>query len=172
VNDHIGFFVTLSAYGNRLHGDERGTVDSNHNAYDSPPVETNPLRVRYERERMRAAPVTFDEAQRGVVEAAVLAVCEFRGWTWYACHCRTNHLHAVVGTSDIRNNVIRVIKDRTTRALRESGLLRPDRPAWARGASARYLWTDEDIGLASAYTIEGQGDFLRGTRYWREFKQE
>ena len=117
----IGLFVTLSAYGNRLHGDERGTIDRWNNNYGAPLLDASDPRRQYEARVQKHASITFDAAARSIVEAAVAEAAEFRGWLLTACHCRTNHLHLVVGATDERAKVISQVKTRTTLALRSAG---------------------------------------------------
>jgi len=164
----IGLFVTLSAYGNRLHGDERGTVDRWNNSYGAPLLDASDPRRQYEAHVQKHASMTFDATARSIVEAAVAEAAEFRGWRLSACHCRTNHLHVVVGTSDERTKVISQLKTRTTLALRVAGQVAGDQPVWARGASGRYLWSERDVEAASQYTMEAQGVELPGTGLWRD----
>lgn len=58
------------------------------------------------------------------------------------------------------------IKTRSTLALRKLGAIEAGSPAWARGGSGRYLWTERDIELASEYVVNGQGVPLPGTELW------
>ena len=166
ASHHIGLFVTLSAYGNRLHGDERGTVDRSHNVPGEPLLARNDARAGFEATRMSFPPVRFRAPIRAAVEAAIQEACAFRGWKLSACHCRTTHLHAVVGTDADRHEVMMRLKDRSTRSLRQTGFIGPNQPLWARGGSGRYLWTEADVAAACGYTIEGQGDAIPGTTIW------
>ena len=167
VNEPLGIFVTLSAFGNRLHGDERGTVDRHSNGYGEPLLAENSARRSFERSVMSSRPVLFDEALRGCIEGAVQEACAFRGWHLLARHCRTNHFHAVVATDVRREKVMQTLKDRSTRAARAARLVGATQPLWARGGSGRYLWTEDDVDAACLYTMEGQGGALPGTEFWR-----
>jgi hypothetical protein len=42
------FLLTFTCYGDRLHGDKRGSVDRTHNHFGSRYLEARPLRVAYE----------------------------------------------------------------------------------------------------------------------------
>lgn len=164
----IGLFVTLSAYGNRLHGDERGTVDRWNNSFGEPTLPPGDARRQYETRVQKYPSMKFDAVARSIVEAAVAEAAEFRGWLLAAHQCRTNHLHVVVGTTDERTKVISQLKTRTTLALRRAGRVAREQPVWARGASGRYLWTERDVEAASEYTMESQGAALPGTGFWRD----
>jgi len=112
---------------------------------------------------MRGGAITFDAAKRSVIEAAIADVCEVRGWVLVACHCRTNHLHAVLGSSDDAPRVLHSLKAYGTRALREAGLIPPDQPVWSRHGSTRPLFSEEDIAAAAVYTMDRQSADLPGT---------
>ena len=165
-DQHLGLFVTLSAYGNRLHGDPRGSVDRYTNGYGEAQLEPNRARMLSERREMTHPPTVFNDVLHSAIEAAVLDACEFRGWEVYAMNCRTNHFHAVVATGASRKGVVPRLKDRATRAVRTAGLLEPGQPLWARGGSGRYLWDERDLEAACLYVLESQGEPLPGTRVW------
>ena len=167
----LALFVTLSAYGNRLHGDDRGTVDRQHNVYGEPTLGRNDGRLGFESNSLSAPPMHFTAQLRSAIESAMREACAFRHWELLACHCRTNHVHAVVGTDTDRDEVIARLKDRCTRSLRSAKLIAANQPLWARGGSGRYLWTDTDIEAACEYTMTAQGDPIPGTRLWNERHQ-
>jgi REP element-mobilizing transposase RayT len=167
----LALFVTLSAYGNRLHGDERGTVDRQHNAYGEQTLGRNDGRLGFESNGVSAAPMTFTIPLRSAIETAIQHACLFRDWELLACHCRTNHLHAVIGTDADRDEVIARLKDRCTRSLRAAKLIVANQPLWARGGSGRRLWTEADVEAACEYTMNAQGDPIPGTMHWKERQQ-
>ncbi len=158
-----GFFVTLSAYGNRLHGDERGSVDRRTNTFMEPPLDADGERVAAERALMAWPPFVFDARTRSEIEAAIAEVCAFRGWCLHACHCRTNHVHAVLTAGASTSQVLHDIKSQATRRLRSAGLVAAKRPVWAEHGSTRYLWSEADVFAASQYVVTGQGEGLPGS---------
>ena len=117
---------------------------------------------------MRHAPLQFSAAIRHVVEESLIDACAFQGWALGAVNCRTNHLHAIVFTTDSRRVVVRRLKDRSTRAVRARGLIGTTQPLWARGGSGRYLWDEHDSEAAGTYVLEAQGPPLPGTILWRD----
>jgi REP element-mobilizing transposase RayT len=161
-SDPAGYFITLSAYGDRLHGDVRGSVDWTTNEFDTPPLEPNSQRERREQRLMQWPAMLFDEQVRSVIERAVAEVCETRGWTLHACHCRTNHVHLVLSAESTTARVLHDLKAIATRRLREASAVAPKRPVWAEHGSTRYLWTTDDIAGACWYVVNGQGGDLRG----------
>ncbi|MEO8540916.1 MAG: transposase [bacterium] len=167
----LALFVTLSAFANRLHGDERGTVDRQHNSHGEPTLGRNDARLGFESNILSAPPMHFTTLLRSAIESAIQEACDFRDWQLLACHCRTNHVHAVIGTDAERDEVIARLKDRCTRRLRTAKLIAANQPLWARGGSARYLWTETDIENACEYTMNAQGDLIPGTKLWNERHQ-
>ncbi len=163
----LAYFLTFAGYGTRLHGDIRGTVDRRHNTPGEPPLSRDDFRMDFARRNLKWQPMTFEEGARRIVEASFQATCTFKGWGLLAVHCRTNHVHAVVAGREGASLVMHDLKWRATRALRDGNVVAESRPVWARHGSTRYLWTDEDVSAAIAYTMEAQGAFLPGTGEWK-----
>ena len=90
------YFLTYTAYGTRLHGDARGTVDRSHVLPGSPLLDANPPRVHRERAGMRFPPMYSSVPHRNAVELATREVAAVREWELKALNVRTNHVHAVV----------------------------------------------------------------------------
>ena len=159
----LAYFITASAYGNRLHGDERGTVDRDHNTVGTPFRQPEPGLAAWERERMVGDSVYFDAARRACVEDSFLATCMHRGWTLHAVHCRTNHTHVVLTSDASIEQTAHSLKSYATRALRQAGLVGPRQPVWARSASMKTLTSDRAVASAVNYTLNAQGADLGGT---------
>ena len=83
------YFITFTCYGARLHGDESGSVDRQHNLVGSRLLEPDAGRVMAERRRMLQAPYVLDETGRAVVLAAIRKHCAYRGWNLLAAHIRS-----------------------------------------------------------------------------------
>jgi hypothetical protein len=92
----LRYFITFACYGARLHGDESGSVDRNHNLVGSRLLEPDPKRVMAERREMLQDPYVLDPAAREVVLAAIRRHCAHRGWNLLAAHVRSTHVQAVV----------------------------------------------------------------------------
>ena len=172
VADHLAYFVTLSAYGDRVHGDERGSVDRRRNVIDEPRLDHDPRREDRERALLKFPPMRFTSEIRNAIEESFAETCTFRGWLLLAIHCRTNHVHCVLSTPEVATSeVLHRLKSRATRALRAAGLVEPDQSVWSRHGSTRILWTDDDVAAAIDYTLNHQGADLPGTGVWRELHQ-
>ena len=89
---------------------------------------------------------------------ALREVCLHRGWSLWAAHVRTNHVHVVV-EADVRpEKVMNAFKSYASRGLKRLEIDGPDRKRWARHGSMRWLWKDEDVQEAIRYVVSGQGE--------------
>jgi REP element-mobilizing transposase RayT len=154
----LRYFITFSCYGARLHGDELGSVDRNHNVVGSRVLDANPQRVLAESQRMLQEPYVLDQASRAVVLASLQQHCSHRGWNLLAAHVRSTHVHVIV-EAEIRPE--RIMNEFKSYASRDLNRLRndgPNRRRWARHGSMRWLWKDQDVQDAIQYVVEGQGE--------------
>src|SRR2546421_4362323 len=92
----LGYLITFRCYGTWLHGDERGSVDREHNRYKSPFAAPNQNRRRHNLNSLKSGPVLLNAEQRASVEKAIGDTCSHRKWQLYACNVRTNHVHSVI----------------------------------------------------------------------------
>jgi REP element-mobilizing transposase RayT len=154
----LTYFITFSCYGTRLHGDESGSVDRNHNLVGSRLLESDSQRVAAERQRMLQDPYVLDQAARAAVLIAIHTHCKHRGWTLLAAHVRSNHVHAIVDAEARPERIMNEFKSYASRELNRMGSDGPDRKRWARHGSTRWLWKGEDVRHAVRYVIEDQGE--------------
>jgi len=152
------YFITFACYGGRLHGNESGSVDRNHNLPGSRTVDVDPERANAELGLMDQWAYSLDAGRRVAVLDAVREVCLHRDWSLLAAQVRTNHVHLVV-RSDVRpEQVMNAFKSYASRRLNRLSMDEPDQKRWARHGSTRWLWTDEDVSGAIRYVVEGQGE--------------
>lgn len=155
--DLLGYFITFRCYGTWLHGDARGSVDDTHNIRGTEMLPADPRREAAERARMAHSPQSLDQARRSLVEATIREACEYRNWLLTAINVRSNHVHVVVTADDIApEEVMRVMKARASRRLREGGLLAKHERLWSEHGSTIYLWTEAQVSAAIWYVTEGQ----------------
>jgi REP element-mobilizing transposase RayT len=152
------YFITFACYGAHLHGDKSGSVDRNHNVPGSRLAEASPERVALKRQQMDQAPYYLDRDRRATVLDALREVCFHRGWSLWAAHVRTNHVHSVVEAEVRPEEVMNAFKSYASRALNRLGIDGPDRKRWARHGSTRWLWKDEDVQDAIRYVVSEQGE--------------
>ncbi len=111
------YFITFTCYGGHLHGDESGSVDRRHNQPGSRSLEADPQRASAERQEMNQGPYLLDRDSRAAVLEALREVCVHRGWTLFAAHVRTNHVHVVVEAEVRPEKVMNDFKSYASRGL-------------------------------------------------------
>jgi REP element-mobilizing transposase RayT len=163
IGDPLAFFLTWTAYGSWLSGDERGWVEKPGNV-----MAPDPERKSQATERMHETGVTFDREQRDLVERTVADHCTKRGWHLHAVKCRTQHVHVVVTAPDRTPEDVRdQLKAWCTRRLKELARSRTQDKAsqrerrvrskwWTEGGSRRRLYGDASLAAAIRYVIEDQ----------------
>ena len=158
MSEPLAFMLTFRTYGTWLHGDERGSVDREHNTPGSPMLGPNLDRAAASCDRMRAPAMVLDDEMRATVDHAIADQCRYRSWTLITRAVRTNHVHLVISYAGVRpERMAGELKARATRWLRERDQIGPNQPVWAAGpGSRRYLWTETQIAAAVAYVEEGQ----------------
>jgi hypothetical protein len=159
MTDPRAFFLTWRTYGTWLHGDPRGSVDRQHNVYETPLLPASPARRMATQTRMEHPPVTLSTSARELVARVIATHCDIRRWELYVQAVRSNHAHVVVAFAGLGPDaMMSQFKAYATRALRDAGTIGPRAPAWAEGGSTRYLWNAEQVGTACTYVQEGQDE--------------
>lgn len=156
----LAYLITFRTYGTWLRGDERGSMDREHNSYGTPRIAPNPTLEKADATRLRHSPLTLDPRQRQVVEQAIREVCLYRSYLLRAVNVRTNHAHTVVAAACDPEPMMDAFKAYATRALRRAGLLAVSVKPWVRHGSTRYLWKERHVEKAVDYVLYGQGDEL------------
>ena len=83
------YFITFRTYGSWLHGDERGSINRHHNAYNSAKINAEPAWHAKNSERLKNEPVVLNGKQRRAVEQAIRETCRIRGWGILGISIRT-----------------------------------------------------------------------------------
>jgi REP element-mobilizing transposase RayT len=154
----FAYFITFTCYGARLHGDEAGSADRNHNIPGTPYLAPNKSKSLFKARLMKQAPYELNLQRRDTVLQAIRDLCLRRGWKLLAAHVRSNHVHFVVSAQVVPERVMRDAKVQASRALDRTGVagLAPRR--WTRHGSTRYLWKAEDARSAVHYVLREQGE--------------
>ena len=97
------------------------------------------------------------KVETNIVEDAIREVAKFRLWDLIAFNVRTNHAHIVMGASAPPDKMLGDLKAIATRRLREHNVWEFDHSPWVDKGSRRYLWTEEHVGAAVDYVVNGQG---------------
>jgi REP element-mobilizing transposase RayT len=160
MSEPVAYLITFRTYGTWLHGDKRGSVDDDHNAFNSPMLSPNaPLRAAMVAQLKHKA-VTLNARQRRIVEQTVDEVCRYRDWTLHARQARSNHVHILVSADASPEYVMGSLKSWCSRRLREQGVTDVACPIWSRHGSTKYLWNDRSLREAGRYVLEAQGNDL------------
>jgi REP element-mobilizing transposase RayT len=149
----MNFFLTIRTYGTWLHGDERGSVDAEHNQVGSPLIPSNPRWHGYRASLMKTPAVVLDEAALRCVEGAIDDVATYRGWTLHARHARSNHVHIAVSSVDSPDKMSMNFKAYATRDLRRNQHFAAKADIWAEGASKRFFNSEEELMRIDNYIV-------------------
>ena len=164
MSDPIAYFITFRTYGTWLHGDERGSTDRDHNAYDTPLLDPHADRLRSARLRLAQPPVTLSKSARDAVAMVIRQVCDHHHWTLHSSNVRSNHVHVVVSAPRTPEQVMIALKSWCTRRLRQLGLARKDAKVWSRHGSTKYIWKPKQLTEACRYVEDAQDDDDRANR--------
>jgi REP element-mobilizing transposase RayT len=157
----LAYLITFRTYGTWLHGDERGSVDREHNRYRSPYASSNQNRKQHNRTILKGEPVVLNVAQRASVEKAIRDTCVHRKWRLHAFSVRTNHVHTVVSIGVKKPELaLNAFKANATRQMREDGCWRMAHSPWVDRGSKRHLWNERSLEQAINYVLHGQGEEL------------
>src|SRR5208283_2096259 len=96
MNAPLAYFFTFTCHGTWLHGDERGSVDREHNAPGMPVLPANEDRRACELEALSEPPYHLDRPRRQITLDALCEIARRKDWALHAVHVRTNHVHIVV----------------------------------------------------------------------------
>ena len=170
TNIPLAYFLTLRTYGTWLHGDDRGTVDKNHNKYQTQRLSAAPSKLMVSEARMKDEAYLLAADSAALVEQTIREVCAHRGWNPYAVHARTNHVHIVVAAAVSPERAMNDFKTWTTRRLRERGFAGSEQTVWTSHGSTPYLWTKPQLHAAIEYVKNWQGGPLQRT--WDDVQRE
>ena len=165
----ITALISWTCYGQWLHGDQRGSVDPEHNVLDEPWLDSDPQREKTEREAMTQPPHALDEPRRRVILEAVRGVASHRGWTLHAAHVRALHIHLVVSGEAAPERMMNDFKAYASRALNQAGFEDSNRKRWTRHGSTRYVNDARYLHAAVNYVLNNQGEPMQR---WPEESEE
>lgn len=153
----LAYFITWSTRGTWLHGDERGSVDREHNQYGFPRVIPNQTTQSRRQSTLSDDVVSLSREARDVVDGAIREVCRRRDWRLHALNVRSNHVHVVAGIGAVSpETAMQQLKSWGTRALYDAGLFERNCGIWTRHGSTRYLWDQKSLDAAIVYVMDEQ----------------
>lgn len=141
----LGFHITFGAYGKRLHGDERGTVDRRMNQPGEPIIGRDEAWESYERSLLKFAPVELTLPQRRFIEGKLPAICERGGWTFHIAAAQVDHVHLLItAAGDAEGDAQRrLVKRWLSQEMNTRWPLLPGARWWSKGGSVKWVWTEE-----------------------------
>lgn len=149
--DPLAFFITWPTYGTWLPGDERGWVEYQH-GWKLP----NKNLENYCRACMTEKQCLLTNLEREIVLQQIIETCSYRKWRHFACDCRSNHAHVVIGAINTKPKKIRTdLKAWCTRRLRERSRKEQEN-WWAERGCIRYVWDEESLSKVIQYVTEAQ----------------
>lgn len=172
-DDSHAYFLTWTAYGTWLPGDERGWVAKpGVFRFPEPDLEAAALF------RMTEPALILDNEQRRIVEQTGTDHCRIRHWHLHVVNARTKHIHVVVTAprrkpDDVMDQFkawcTRKLKEHLLKTCGEAAVLKPEVPAkaptfnpkdrenwWTQGGSKRQLFTDTALENAILYVRDCQ----------------
>lgn len=154
----LGYLLTWTCSGTWLHGDERGSVDAQHNVPGTRLVRPDDLRRSAVFGRLIDAPRTLSPEEREIVEDTIRSHCAIRRWELRAVNARTNHVHVVVQCAEgvSPETALEQFKAWCTRRLRKLGLAGPTESVWTERGSTRWLNTTKSLNAAIDYVENRQ----------------
>ena len=155
----LAYFITFTCYGTWLHGEKQTSVDRFTNILGTPFLTYNRAKAYLVKTQMSEDAYLLDYAKRKIVLNAILAVCNYRQWTVFAVHVRTNHVHVVIRALCAPELIMNTIKAYASRHLNEA-LSERKKNRWTRHGSTIYLWREEEIEATIQYVIRGQGEAM------------
>lgn len=152
-----GYFLTWHTYGTWLHGDDAGSVDSDHNRFRSPRLPPDPARFAQARHSLKNPPMVLSPTARILVDNIMRQHCRLRSWDLRALAVRSNHVHVVIANPLIEPEpIVKQLKDWGTRKLRSMGLAGPRRHIWADHASTVFLYEPGLVEEKTRYVLTMQ----------------
>ena len=158
MSDPLAFFITFTTYGTWLHGDERGSVDREHNVVGEPYLPPDQKRRKYEQNL--SGLYLMDEPRREIALEAIRTKCRRKKWTLHACHVRSNHVHVLLSSPEQVERVMNGLKGTITVAMNKAYPEENHRKRWSRHGSTRYVWNEEAFEKIRAYILQEQGDTM------------
>jgi REP element-mobilizing transposase RayT len=129
----LAWFITWTTYGTWLHGDPRGSFLDKKYVQPDRDLEAD---MRSE----LAGPIVYlDDAQRAIVDEAIVKECCDQGWQLHERNVRTNHVHVIVSAARDGTFVRSRLKAIASDALSSAAGL----PAVAHKNGRKRWWTEK-----------------------------
>jgi hypothetical protein len=158
----IAFHITWGTYGTRLHGDPRGTVDRDHNEYDTPVLGYDEHRWEREKATLKFPPVVLTRPQMVFIEQTIPGICIRGGWEHITSASGPDHVHEILKSKQDPEVIRRLLKrwlgqELTKHFHGEPGCPQPGTEAtwWAECGSIKWIDNERYYHNAVNY-VRGQ----------------
>jgi REP element-mobilizing transposase RayT len=155
------YLITFTTYGTHLHGDDRGSVDRNHNQPGTRTIAPDTQPHTQAKHQMKEQPYLLNKPRREIVLDSIRRTCTLSGWRALAIHVRTNHVHVVLASEQSPERIMNSLKSHASRALNS---IEPSCRRWTRHGSTRHLHRGEATQHAIAYVAAAQGHPMESYR--------
>ena len=148
----VAYLITWTTYGTWLHGDARGSFDSDGNY-----IPQDERRRAAAQGAMVDTPVTLTPEQRGAMDKVIVDHCRIRSWVLHTRNVRTQHVHVVVSSPIDGENVREELKAWGSRRLSELAGIPPAarkdgaRKWWTEKGNIEPIWNDRQLEAAIRY---------------------
>lgn len=156
----LAFILTCRTYASWFHGDERGSVDPNHNEYLTPRIKPNANFKKAMEDDCKEGMFLMNAPQRQTVLESIINTCKFANWHLHAAHVRSNHMHIVLKSEKEIERVSISLKAYATRYLKKEYPELQRERFWSSGSSTGYVFRSDSLFRAIEYTIEDQGKHM------------
>lgn len=154
-----GYFLTWHTYGTWLHGDDAGSVDTEHNCFGSPRLAPDPAAFNEALHSLKDPPLVLSRLSRTLVDKVMRDHCRIRKWDLRALAVRSNHVHVVIAAPTVKPElIVKQLKEWGTRKLREHRIVGMSQHVWADHGSTIYLFEPGSLENAIRYVLEMQDD--------------
>lgn len=152
ADEPIAFFITWTAYGTHLQGDERGWRRRGRGV-QAP----QPRLAEWRRQRLKHDILLLSPDERRVVEYECEQHCQLREWYVWALNARSTHVHVVATAAGVSGKIVRdQLKANATRGLRQQWPRFCDRPVWTAGGDWVCINSEDDLEQVCLYVREAQ----------------
>lgn len=146
----LAYHITWTAYGNWLHGDPRGWVESGTIGVLPP----DDARYRDAVASLADTPVRFTSVQRAIIDQTLVEHCRLRKWELHARNVRSTHVHLVVTAPLLPEPVMDQFKAWCSRRLNEANGAK--RKWFTVHGSTKWINDEDYFERAVRSVLEGQ----------------
>ncbi len=154
----FAYFITFTCFGARLHGDQKGYVDRNHNDFDTSYPEASATLLSQCEARMKNDKYVLNKTKRSIVLHEIIKTCQHFDWVLLAAHVRSNHVHVILRSDLDPEKIMTKLKGYISRKLNLAFTDEANIKKWTRHGSTKRLWSAIVADAAIDYVLFQQGN--------------